>query len=174
MERRGKGTESHRHSSWNRKTPPRGDCFSVVFIDWSKCSRRPFFTSHGPEPILSSHLHQEAVDQTQNTSPHIQISNSCAQTSGSWQKAKSKGIQIHRFAKANSRTNRKSPNKDENARGEKKKKLAETYTNIWSYKVKETRVCKRLMKQEMKDELKYQNMKRDGGSSRSENNWGEN
>ena len=44
-------------------------------------------------------------------------------------------MQTHRFAKANSRTNRKTPIKHEKAG--KKKKLAEAYTNIWSYKVKE-------------------------------------
>jgi hypothetical protein len=39
-----------------------------------------------------------------------------------------KGMQTHRFAKANSRTNRKTPIKHEKAG--KKKKLAEAYTNI--------------------------------------------
>ena len=71
-EERGNRTTRAGHCSGNRKTPPRGDCFSVVFIEREQVEQAGFSNSHCPEPMLSSHPHQAAVRPNKEYKPlHI-------------------------------------------------------------------------------------------------------
>ena len=57
----GKGSRTTQAVLVKQEDPPRGDCFSVVFLELEQVEQAGFSNSHCPEPMLSSYPHQAAV-----------------------------------------------------------------------------------------------------------------